>query len=204
MRYTRRRFLAATALGVPGLAGCAGQEGTPTPSPTDDGQLTATPSPSGTSTSTEETGRPTATEQPSTATATETGAAEPTRTEGETPTGTGTDSPAETDSDTPTATATPPEGQTVVVGPDGTPRFDPETFTISAGATVRWEWEDDGHNVRPSTTPEDSAWSGTPGGDGTTYDEGYAYEYTFDVPGEYEYYCAPHRSLGMTGSFTVD
>lgn len=202
MRYTRRRFLTATALGVPGLAGCAGQEGTPIPSPTDDGQPTATPSPSGTSTPTEETDRPTATEEPSTATATETGTAEPTRTEGETPTRTATDTATETDTDTPTAT--PPEGQTVVVGPDGTPQFDPETFTISAGATVRWEWEDDGHNVRPSNTPEDAAWSGTPGGDGTTYDEGYTYEYTFDVPGEYEYYCAPHRSLGMTGSFTVD
>lgn len=55
-----------------------------------------------------------------------------------------------------------------------------------------------------ASTPEDSTWSGTPGGDGTTYDTGYVYEYTFEVAGEYEYYCAPHRSLGMTGSFTVE
>lgn len=201
MRYSRRWFLTAAALGVPGLAGCAGQEETPTPGPTTDGgQPTATPSPSATSTPTEETERPTSTEEPSTATETET--PEPAQTDAATPTEPDTDESTGTDADTPTDT--PPAGRTVVVGPDGTPQFDPEAFTISAGATVRWEWEDDGHNVRPSNTPEDSTWSGTPGGDDTTYDEGYTYENTFQVTGEYEYYCAPHRSLGMTGSFTVD
>lgn len=155
---------------------------------------------------TEETARPSPTEEPSTTTATEaeTGTESPqsTATEDVTPTATDGDTPTETDAGTPTATRTPE--QVVIVGPNGTFRFDPEAFSIAAGATVRWEWEDDGHNVRPSSTPDGSAWSGTPGGDDTTYDEGYTYEYTFEVPGEYEYYCAPHRSVGMTGAFTVE
>lgn len=201
MKYTRRTFVAAATSGTVALAGCIGQEATPTPTPATDGSVD-TPSPPATSTPTTETDRASPRKEPSTATATETQSAEPTRTETETPHATDTDTPAGTDTRAPTAT--PPEGQTVIVGPDGTFRFDPEDFTITAGATVRWEWEDDGHNVRPSSKPDDSTWSGTPGGDGTTYDEGYTYEYTFAVPGKYEYYCAPHQSLGMTGSFTVE
>ncbi|WP_346430010.1 plastocyanin/azurin family copper-binding protein [Haloarcula regularis] len=40
-------------------------------------------------------------------------------------------------------------------------------------------------------------------GDSQIFDTGHTYAYTFEVPGEYAYFCRPHRSLGMTGSFTV-
>jgi len=82
-------------------------------------------------------------------------------------------------------------------------RFTPEQFEIDVGSTVKWVWRDGGHNVRPDSIPGESDWSGTEGGDGTTYDEGHELVSTFETPGEYSYYCAPHRSLGLRGSFTV-
>jgi len=92
---------------------------------------------------------------------------------------------------------------TVRVAPDGNLRFDPETFRLAAGGTVTWEWDAPGHNVIADTVPDGSDWEGTPGGTGETYDRGYSYEYTFEVTGDYEYYCAPHRNFDMVGSFTV-
>ena len=92
----------------------------------------------------------------------------------------------------------------VTVAADGEYRFDPETVTVPVGATVRWEWAGSGHNVRPGSQPADADWSGTPGGDGETYDQGYSYSFTFEVPGQYEYYCAPHRSIGMVGTVVVE
>lgn len=122
--------------------------------------------------------------------------------------GTATDGTTESTTDGTTGTTTddgtgsPPSSVEVSVGADGA-RFDPETFEVRVGGTVTWVWEGSGHNVRPSGRPDGANWSGTDGGDGTTYNGGHTHEYTFDVAGEYEYYCAPHRTFGMTGSFTV-
>ena len=90
----------------------------------------------------------------------------------------------------------------VEVAPDGF-TFSPETFTVEAGDTVHWEWKDSGHNVRVRERPDGSDWTGTPGSASDTYDEGYLHAFTFETPGEYEYYCAPHQTLGLEGSFTV-
>jgi plastocyanin len=177
MERTRRRFLAAVAAGVTGsLAGCGG-DGSGTDTPTD--TATATPTETATATPT-----PTAT---ATATPTETATATPT-----------------TATATPTATPASDPDQVVAVAP-GDFVFDPETFEVPVGGTVQWQWEGGGHNVRPESgaIPGESDWSGTPGGDGTVYSSGYVYDYTFEVPGEYSYYCSPHQSLGMVGSFTV-
>ncbi|WP_323675453.1 plastocyanin/azurin family copper-binding protein [Halorubellus sp. PRR65] len=107
---------------------------------------------------------------------------------------------------TETATAVPPEerepDQVVEVAPDGF-RFAPETFTIDAGDTVHWQWKDSGHNVRVREKPDASDWTGTPGDASDTYGEGYLHAHTFDEPGEYECFCAPHQTLGLEGSFTV-
>jgi plastocyanin len=92
----------------------------------------------------------------------------------------------------------------VTVAPDGDYRFDPETVTVAAGEAVRWEWANSGHNVRPDTQPADADWTGTPGGGGELYDAGYSYEYTFEIPGRYDYVCAPHQSFGMVGSVVVE
>ncbi|MFC7176916.1 plastocyanin/azurin family copper-binding protein [Halosegnis marinus] len=110
-----------------------------------------------------------------------------------------------TETETPTATeeptATPEADLVVTVAPDGALRFDPAEFTVSAGETVRWEWDGAGHNVSPERQPSGASW---PGRDETTYGSGTTHSYTFEVPGEYAYHCDPHRSVGMTGSFTVE
>jgi|AntDeeMetagen681_2_1112603.scaffolds.fasta_scaffold02535_1 plastocyanin len=90
----------------------------------------------------------------------------------------------------------------VEVAPDGF-TFSPESFEISADDTVHWEWKDSGHDVRVKESPGDSDWTGTPGDATDTYGEGYLHAHTFEASGEYGYYCAPHRSLGLRGSFTV-
>ncbi|WP_226007166.1 plastocyanin/azurin family copper-binding protein [Natrinema salinisoli] len=92
--------------------------------------------------------------------------------------------------------------QVVEVAPDGF-QFDPESFEIDAGETVHWIWMDSGHNLRVRAKPEGSDWKGTPGTASDTYDEGYEHGHTFEEPGEYRYYCAPHQTLGLEGSFTV-
>lgn len=144
--------------------------------------------------------------------------------DGETPTGDGTQTGAGTPTDTddgpdgtasptdeatgtPTATATPEPpadpDQRVAVG-DGL-SFEPDDFEISVGDTVLWEWEGGGHNVKydEGDVPSETDWEGTEGSKGRTYGEGHLHWHTFEVPGEYAYYCAPHRSNGMRGSFTV-
>ncbi|MDS0282231.1 plastocyanin/azurin family copper-binding protein [Haloarcula onubensis] len=137
--------------------------------------------------------------------ATPTGDGTDTPTAAETP-GTDTPTAAETPAETPTATDASTEtggapAETVAVGPDGDYRFDPESFTVSVGDTVTWEWASGGHNVKPDAVPDGSDWSGTSGTG--TYASGYSYSYTFETAGEYEYHCSPHQRLGMVGSFTV-
>ncbi|MFB6269903.1 MAG: plastocyanin/azurin family copper-binding protein [Halobacterium sp.] len=92
----------------------------------------------------------------------------------------------------------------VTVAPGGSLVFDPETVTVAAGTTVRWEWDAGGHNVRVASQPEGANWTGTEGSATDTYGSGHVYEFTFEVAGTYEYYCAPHRSAGMTGSVVVE
>ncbi|WP_226479452.1 plastocyanin/azurin family copper-binding protein [Natrinema amylolyticum] len=92
--------------------------------------------------------------------------------------------------------------QIVEVAPDGF-QFDPESFEIEAGDTVHWIWMDSGHNLRVRSKPAGSDWEGTPGTASDTYDEGYEHGHTFDEPGEYQYFCAPHQTLGLEGTFTV-
>jgi len=129
-------------------------------------------------------------------TATPTEADEETTGEDDTPTA--TEEPAE-------ATATPPPDpdQRVAVG-DGL-SFDPDSFEISVGDTVLWEWTGNGHNIKydDGEVPSGSDWEGTEGSRTETYGEGHFHFYTFETAGEYNYYCVPHRSSGMAGSFTV-
>ncbi|QIB75070.1 plasmid stabilization protein [Halogeometricum borinquense] len=105
----------------------------------------------------------------------------------------------ETDGETPTAT--------VSVGPDGEFVFTPgtdEPLTITAGTEVTFVWESDNHNIVVGNQPEGANWEGTPGDESELYDEGYTYEHTFDVPGEYHYWCEPHKSVGMIADIVVE
>lgn len=127
----------------------------------------------------------------------------PTTTAAETDSATPTDRPTtaeETTTATRTTTATP--AATVTVAPGGDLQFSPSAVTVAVGETVRWEWDASGHNVSPTTTPEGASWDGSPGDD--LYDAGYAFSFTFQTAGTYEYECQPHGSIGMRGSVTVE
>ncbi|MUV61306.1 plastocyanin/azurin family copper-binding protein [Halobacterium sp. CBA1126] len=94
-----------------------------------------------------------------------------------------------------------PEGTEVVeVGPDGNYVFDPEQLTIAPGTTVRFVWLSATHNVAVTSQPSDADW----GGHDTIEDRGFSFEYTFEVPGTYEYVCTPHQAQGMTGEIVVE
>jgi plastocyanin len=96
--------------------------------------------------------------------------------------------------------------RTVEVGPGGRYVFVPgtdEPLEITTGTTVEWVWRSDLHNVVVDSQPADASWEGTPGGAGKTYNTGYTYTHTFEIPGEYHYWCEPHRSLGMDADVVV-
>ena len=121
---------------------------------------------------------------------------------GDTPTGGEDASPTATaDAGDETATPPPDPDQRVAVG-EGL-NFDPDSFEISVGETVLWEWVGNGHNVNydDGDVPSGTDWEGTEGTG--TYGEGHVHFHTFEVAGQYDYHCVPHRSNGMTGSFTV-
>ena len=95
--------------------------------------------------------------------------------------------------------------------------FDPETTTIETGETVRWtNTSEVDHTV---TAYEDKIPAGaTYFASGGFESEraarnhvtegliapGAEYEHTFEAPGTYEYYCAPHESSGMVGTVQVE
>jgi len=112
--------------------------------------------------------------------------------ETETGTGDGTSEPTETPPTDP--------DQRVAVGADGF-NFEPESFEIAAGDTVLWEWESSGHNIAVESQPSDADWPGEDEEFG--YSEGHTHSHTFEVAGGYEYFCEPHQTNGMEGSFTV-
>ena len=97
--------------------------------------------------------------------------------------------------------------QTVKMGSDGGLLvFEPATVTVSAGDTVTWE----NNKMAPHNVVFDA--NGVPGGKDMadklsntklTFSPGESYSSTFDEPGEYTYYCAPHRGAGMVGKIVV-
>ena len=101
----------------------------------------------------------------------------------------------------------------------GAKEFRPETLEVTAGTTVTWlNTNKQGHSV---TAYEDALpdgadyfasggfdseqaarddWSDSSGG---TMFEGQTFEHTFEVPGEYPYFCIPHERSGMAGTVVV-
>ena len=88
---------------------------------------------------------------------------------------------------------------TVGVGTEGNGgnlAFDPPAVHVDNGATVVWEWTGKGgsHNVVHEGGNFESE---------LTAEEGFTFEQTFEEDGVYNYYCQPHKSLGMKGSVVV-
>ncbi len=79
--------------------------------------------------------------------------------------------------------------------------FGPSDLTVEVGTTVTWTNDDIiAHTV---TSGESDGASGTPDGafDSGNIDPGGTFEFTFDEPGTYSYYCTPHP--WMRGTVTV-
>lgn len=99
-----------------------------------------------------------------------------------------------------TADATGMEELVVDVGAQGNGgnlAFAPAAVVIDPGTTITWEWTGQGgaHNV----VDEEEAFNS-----GTAVEEaGTTFEYTFEEEGVFQYYCVPHKGLGMKGVVVV-
>jgi plastocyanin len=94
--------------------------------------------------------------------------------------------------------------------------FDPKTATIEPGQTVTWK---NTSNVDHTVTayedkiPDAAAYFASGGFESERATRNHVtegliapdgeYEYTFEEPGTYEYYCLPHESSGMVGTVHV-
>ncbi|MFH5230094.1 cupredoxin domain-containing protein [Antrihabitans spumae] len=94
----------------------------------------------------------------------------------------------------PTTTTPAPDPVTTIDVSDM--KFSPQSITIEAGQTVRWEFDDDGkaHNV--TGLRDIGLIINSP-----IMKEG-EYSVTFDKPGTYDYICALHQE--MTGTIVVE
>ncbi|PSQ57101.1 MAG: halocyanin domain-containing protein, partial [Halobacteriales archaeon SW_9_67_25] len=91
------------------------------------------------------------------------------------------------------------DGVTISVGAEGNGgnlAFGPAAVHVDNGATVVWEWTGNGgaHNV----VSEDGAFESELTGEG-----GFTFEHTFGEDGLFNYFCQPHKSVGMKGSVVV-
>lgn len=74
--------------------------------------------------------------------------------------------------------------------------FSAPTVTINRGETVRWRNTTGSfHTVTPNGHQAFA--------ERQTNASGQTFQTKFDTPGRYEYFCEPHRSLGMTGVIEV-
>lgn len=97
--------------------------------------------------------------------------------------------------------------------------FRPEVVEVAVGETVVWKnTSSHAHTVTAyeSLIPEDAAFFASGGfeteqaardgwigkTEGAMY-QGDEFEHTFDVPGEYPYFCVPHEKSGMVGTVVV-
>lgn len=88
-------------------------------------------------------------------------------------------------------------------------KYNPAELTITAGQTVEWK------NVAimmhtvtadPSLAKKADDVALPPGAkpfNSGDIGPGKSFQYVFDVPGTYKYFCIPHESMGMVGTITV-
>jgi plastocyanin len=91
------------------------------------------------------------------------------------------------------------QARVTTVGMTNNLRFSPQSVTVRAGDAVVWQNTSGGtHTVTAEQVPAGAAAfnSGSLG-------PGAQFSHTFTVPGEYRYYCSPHRGMGMVGVVVV-
>ncbi|MGI0479334.1 plastocyanin [Geminocystis sp. CENA526] len=80
--------------------------------------------------------------------------------------------------------------------------FQPAKVTIKAGDTVKWVNNKLApHNVVFNISAKNADKLSHKG---LAFSAGESFEATFTDPGEYTYYCEPHRGAGMVGTITVE
>jgi halocyanin-like protein len=86
---------------------------------------------------------------------------------------------------------------TIAVGSGNGLGFGPAAVQVDPGTTVTWEWTGQGgaHNVVAEDGSFDSG--------ETVADEGTTFEHTFESEGVAQYYCNPHKGVGMKGVVAV-
>ncbi|AFZ35141.1 Plastocyanin [Stanieria cyanosphaera PCC 7437] len=105
-------------------------------------------------------------------------------------------------------TANPAAAETyeVKMGSDnGMLQFVPSSLTIKSGDTVKWVNNKMApHNVvfDSSKVSDDIATKASH--KSLAFSPGESFTTTFDQPGEYSYYCEPHRGAGMVGKIVVE
>ena len=95
--------------------------------------------------------------------------------------------------------------------------FTPERLTIAPGEVVKWVNDtDEAHTVTAvhDSLPDGADYfssGGAPSEEDANddlaaelVDPGEMFEWTFDEPGTYRYYCIPHRADGMEGTIVVE
>ena len=100
-------------------------------------------------------------------------------------------------------------GQSFAVEMNDANQFRPADLTIPKGATVTWT--NAGQVVHTVTDDPAKAInksdavlpSGAQPWDSGNVAGGATYSHTFDIPGQYTYFCIPHEALGMVGHLTV-
>ena len=93
------------------------------------------------------------------------------------------------------------ENQTedVIITVDSTNlRFSPSSVTVDEGDAVRFFWDG---QILPHNAVEEN---GTFDSGDTTSNEDYRFVFLPGLNGTFEYYCEPHRSLGMVGEIIVN
>ncbi len=104
-----------------------------------------------------------------------------------------------------------PEAGTHLVEMTDELHFDPHHLTIRVGETVTWRTV--GAVPHTSTCDPEKAQNpeehvqlpeGAETWDSGTLEQGDEFERTFDVPGEYTYFCIPHEAQGMVAKLTVE
>lgn len=77
------------------------------------------------------------------------------------------------------------------------PYYEPQFLEIEAGDVVRWTWVGNMHNVTSTSGPESFS-SGT-------HNSGFIFEFTFEMPGNYQFECTVgNHSNTQFGGITVN
>ncbi|HET8572443.1 MAG TPA: PKD domain-containing protein [Edaphocola sp.] len=76
--------------------------------------------------------------------------------------------------------------------------FVPSSLTVTLGDTIKWEWDNGSHTTTSTNIP-----AGAASWDEAINSSNLSFTYVPTVPGDYDYKCTPHASLGMVGSFSV-